>query len=60
MESPIVRSSFTHEDSRTSEEVVNLVRIVENETGKEEDTEDGKGPGDERVLERMRSGKSHT
>jgi hypothetical protein len=29
---------------------VNLVRIVENETGEEEDTEDDEGVGDERNI----------
>ena len=47
------RVSLSHqedEDSRTSQEASNVARIVENETGEEEDTEDGEGAGDEREI----------
>ena len=38
------------ENRRTRQEVSNLARIVENETGEEEDTEDDEGTGGERDI----------
>ena len=38
------------EDRRARQEATNLGRIVENETGEEDDTEDDEGAGDERDI----------
>ena len=38
------------EDRRARQEGTNLGRIVENEAGEEEDTEDDEGDGDEREI----------